>query len=299
MGGAGDLRHLESRVQFDAHLHRVALPPGRVTDGRRDPLRIGHLRRFRDDDGVDQADLRLGAGDVAWADDQGKAQAERAVVVAQGLVIAYLDGDPLSGSDVGDGRGEHVGPFLLDQGGPPSRLPGFLVCSLCLLALPDLAHDDTPADQQPHVIDGGVVGQGKDVNALLPFVVRIEEVLNDPDPGHHAVDPNMGLGGKVRRRDEGARCVGPEQKPAAPHFARLDGERVLAGHRHPGLDGIPQKEKHGDESAQNEPDAEPQHRPRGHRGMMVVGGEPCHGQVSFRQHGAAGFPGAEIDTGVP
>ena len=235
----------------------------------------GTRGRFRDDDGVDQAGPPLRAGDVASADDQGKAQAERAVVVAEGLVIAYLDGDPLSGPDVGDGRGEHVGPFLLDQGGPPSRLPGFLVCSLCLLALPDLAHDDTPADTKPHVIDGGVVGQGKDVNALLPFVVRIEEVLDHPDPGHHAVDPHMGLGGKVRRRDEDARFVGPEQKPAPLHFCR--GDCIFAGNGYSGLNDVPGKEKHGKDGALNEPGAGPRRRPRGRMGMVFVGGKGGHG----------------------
>src|SRR5438132_683552 len=77
-----------------------ALAP-RAHDRRRDALGIRHAQRA--------------CGNVARADDHGKAQREAAAVEAQDLLVLEFHHHDLARADVGHLRGEDVRPLLVEE----------------------------------------------------------------------------------------------------------------------------------------------------------------------------------------
>ena len=186
--GARELREREARAQVDRDLHRIHVAVVPVGDRRRDAVRVEHLLR-----GGRPAETAAGrldgrARDVARRDRQREAQPERAVVVAQRLLVLDRDDDLLARADVRDARREHVRPLLLDQ----RRLAAFglrgLVGAPRLAALLDHAFDHALADLHAQVVDGGLLRQRKHVDAFAPLARRVHEALRDlharDDPAH-------------------------------------------------------------------------------------------------------------------
>ena len=64
--------------------------------------------------------------------------------------------------------------------------------------------DDAVADHHLQRVDGGVLRQREDVDALDPAVGRVLEVLGDAGAGDRPGDGDVDVGADPRRLDEGA-----------------------------------------------------------------------------------------------
>ena len=110
-------------------------------------------------------------------------QLEGAGLIAQHLLVLYLDNDALVGTDIGHGRSEHVGTLGFDQVGLATLLAGFFVEAAGLLALVNAALDNAGTDAHAKGIDSRVLGHGKHIKPLDPVVARIVEMLAHGGPG--------------------------------------------------------------------------------------------------------------------
>ena len=215
MKRAAQIGERKAGVELDPEGDRVDPAVGRVQHRRGDVFGVFG----GPDDGGPAAFFRPchsdGAGDVARRHHHGEAQPELAVIVTQGLLIAQLHRDRVTRADIGHRVGEDVGPVLLHQRGVAAFAARLLVCPPRRPALLDARLDDPVADAEPHLVDRGVLGQGKDVHPFEPGPGRIVKLLAQTDARHHTADAYLHFGGEQRRRSETARIAGPEQQAAA------------------------------------------------------------------------------------
>ena len=212
---ARELRQREPRVQVDRDRHRVHVAVARGHERGRDAVGVRDLECRRRPARALARRRRRGARNVAWRDREREAQAERAVVVAQRLLVFERDDDFLARSDVGNVRREHVRPFLLDERRLASVGLRGLVGPARLGALLDLPLDHALADVHRQVVDGGLVRQRKHVHAFAPLRGRIGEALRDLHARDHPADVHVHIGRKQRRRRPAARRLAQQQRALA------------------------------------------------------------------------------------
>src|SRR5437867_8778039 len=170
----------DSGVELDPEADGIEDASRGMLDRRSDTRRVRYLVR---------------SGNVARADDHGKAQPELPAVVSDGLLVFDLDGDRGAGRNVGDRGREDIGPLFLDETRPLALVLRLLVLRLGRCALPDDTLDRAITDLHPQMIDRSVLGQGEDVNALRPLAAGVDELLTDTcpsdDSGHDHVDVRL------------------------------------------------------------------------------------------------------------
>lgn len=142
--------------------------------------------------------------------------------------------------DVGHGRREHIGPLLIDQTGVVALTARFFVDGASLLPLLYVAANHTIADVHDELVNGGVGGQRKYIQAFNPVVRRVGELLRNDHPRNIACDLRPETGTDAHGLDDGAVTRGLEQQAAGLRLARLHGKR-----NRPGEDQREQNEKTG------------------------------------------------------
>ena len=163
-------------------------------------------------------------GDVARADRHREAQREGARVVPQGLLVLDFDDHVLLRADVGDARGEDIGPFLLEQRRAPPGVARRLVVLLGGAALADLALDHALADSHPQPVHRGAFRKRKDVDPFEPLVGGVAEGLSHVRAGDEARHPDLDFGVEQGSRAAFGLSLAPEEQRALL--------RVRGFHRH-------------------------------------------------------------------
>jgi D-xylose transport system permease protein len=177
---------------------------------------------------------------VARRDGERQFQCVARIAEGKGLEVGDLDRDARVGRDVGDSRSEHVGTFLIDQ----ARLLAFATCLvvgvLRLDLFLDVAADGAVAQVHEQLVNGGVVGQRKHVQAFNPILARIGKLLGHVHPrdiARHLCVYAGGLAQRLYRHAFGRRF---EIQRARAGLLRLRGARSRCGahphhqNRHPG-----------------------------------------------------------------
>ena len=114
--GRVDARQGDTGVELDPEADGIEHASRGMLDWRSETRRVRYLVR---------------SGNVARADDHGKAQPKLPPVVSDGLLVLDLDGDRGAGRNVGDRGREDVGPLFLDEA---RALASCFACSYCALA---------------------------------------------------------------------------------------------------------------------------------------------------------------------
>ena len=225
MERAGDVAEDEAGVQLHLDRHRVdlAVLVG-IEHGRGDAVAVGHrVGRALLAAEVDDVDF-AGRRAVARRDDQREAQGEDPPVLLHRLLILDADDDGFVRADIGHRVGEDVGALLLDETRLLACVLGRLVERLGVLAALNLAFDHAVADLHAERVHRGLLGQGKDIDALEPAIARVLEALGDDGAGDGAVDVDDDVGGKPRGLD--IAVLGSEEEGARVHVA---GRHALRG----------------------------------------------------------------------
>ncbi len=187
--------------------------------GGRGNQRLGRLRLVGD-----RAACRV----IAGRHREREAQPVLAVVDGERLLVLDQDAHVLAGPDVGDRVGEEIGALLLDQRRFPAFALGLRIHAPRLFLFLHLPFDHAAADAKPQAVDGGVLGERKDVDALDPVRAGVVERLRHACPRHDSGDVDDDIGFDFRRRREGALGPRPEEEGAG---LRLTGLRLCVRRR--------------------------------------------------------------------
>jgi hypothetical protein len=134
----------------------------------------------------------------------------RAAVVGQHFYVRDLDFHLLPGRDVRHRLREDVRPLLLEEARGLSAGERRLVGEARFRPAPDRPHDPPLADHHRHVVHGGGMGKGEDVDGLDRLVVGILERLPHAHAGDEARDLRVDVGVAQRTLDELAAAGGAQ-----------------------------------------------------------------------------------------
>src|SRR6476661_380873 len=108
-------------------------------------------------------------GDVARSNHHREPHTKLSLIIVQRVLVLDLDRDVLAGADVGDRSRKDVRAFLFYEAGLSSFRFSLFVGLLRFASLFDHAIDDALADAHGEMIDGGMLGQWKHIDAFRPF----------------------------------------------------------------------------------------------------------------------------------
>ena len=266
----GRARHPgERQARVEAHLDpaRVAAIAPRGNHGRRDAGRVGNLVGVGSEARPGESADGPAPRDEARPHDERESEREEPGPVVELLLVLDAHGEPLVRTEVGHLGGEHVGPFLLDEGRAASLARRLFVLAPRLLLLLDHALDLAIAHDHVEGVHGGVLGEREHVDPLDPLLGGVLEGLGDPCASDDAGDLDL----DERLEQRGA------LQPIAAADQEAPGLDLVECHGRTELDGRaagPFGDDHGDGNGGEEEESEEGNRGAGAGVAFGAHGDP-------------------------